>query len=246
MFRTLLFYTLLIPGTIFYGLVAIIFGTPHNRVTPWTMRNWAKYGLWAAGIKVDADLSQLVQDGKPRIFLANHQSNFDIFIILKALYKFDSRFVAKKSLFYVPFMGWAMWRVGNIAIDRSNRRRAMRSIDQAAKRARENVSIILFPEGTRNKEHARLREFQIGGMIMALKCRLPVTPVVLAGAGSIQPKGSWYVKPRTVHLKVLETFDATEKYTIKQREQFKNDLYEQMNTAYLEMMAQLPGEEFNG
>ena len=168
--------------------------------------------------------------------MANHQSQFDIPILYTLLPGVPLSFVAKQSLFSIPFLGWAMRAAGHIAIDRDNRRKAMHSIDQAVRWAKQGARIIIFPEGTRNKNLEQLAEFKVGGMILALKCGLPIVPLVLAGTGEILPKGSLRIGSgrRDILLKALAPID-TAGYTLKQREQLKDELYLRMNTAYLEL-----------
>ena len=83
--------------------------------------------------------------------------------------------MAKESLFRIPFLGWAMNRAGFIPIDRSNRRRAIDSLQLAAERIRAGKSVIVFPEGTRSKDGS-LQPFKRGPFHLALQAGAPVVP----------------------------------------------------------------------
>lgn len=194
---------------------------------------WARLALALAGVRVRADLSRLDRS-QTYVFMPNHQSHFDILVLFAALADWNVRFVAKESLFKIPLFGPAMLRTGHIPILRENSRKAMRAIDDAAEAAKRGISMLIFPEGTRSLDPAKLGEFKIGGMIMALKCARPVAPIIISGSHAVLPKHSILPKPCTVCLEALAPFDPAERFTIKQREQFKSWLKEHMEQAYQE------------
>jgi 1-acyl-sn-glycerol-3-phosphate acyltransferase len=195
---------------------------------------WARAALALAGVRVEADLSGL-DPGQAYVFMANHQSQFDILVIFWVLRAWNLRFVAKQNLFDIPLFGPAMRRVGHIAIARENSRKAMRAIDEAAAAAERGLSVLIFPEGTRAEDASRLGEFKIGGMIMALKCARPVAPIILTGGAAILPKGRWLPRSGLVTVRAMAPFDPKERFTIKQREAFKTWLHEHMDSRYREL-----------
>lgn len=203
------------------------------RLAHWFARQWARTGLLLAGVRVRADISRL-DPSAPYVFMANHQSQFDILVLFAVLKHWDPRFVAKESLFKIPLFGPAMLRVGHIPILRENSRKAMKSIDDAVETAKQGTSVLIFPEGTRSHDCEQLGEFKIGGMIMALKCKIPVAPVIITGTWPVLPRGAWLPRPGEVRVEALDPFDPSERFTIKQREQFKAWFKEFMDTAYQE------------
>lgn len=232
--RNIFFYLAFLPVTIIMSALCVLsFWDKTGRLPYQVGRAWGRMTLRFSGIKLDADLSAM-GNAENCIFFANHQSMFDIPILYELVGSRQFGFVAKESLFKIPLFGQAMIRAGHVPIDRDNPRRALKSIDFAIEQLARGMSIVLFPEGTRNTNWDKLKEFQIGGMIMALKCGVPVQPLVIYGSGQTLPKGAKLVHPRTVRIKALPPVD-TSKYTLKQREQFKNDLYAMMNAAYLEL-----------
>ncbi len=236
MLRTLFFYIILIPSTLFFSLLAIFFGLfGDKKHVAWVGHTWSRSLVWAAGLRLHVDLSALPPD-QGVVVLANHQSMLDIPIMYVALKGHIVNFVAKESLFTIPFFGRAMLSAGHVSIDRSNRRKSMKSIEQAVEAARAGRTILIFPEGTRATDLSKLQEFKIGGIIIALKTGKPVAPVIIKGSGRILHTKTMSIVPgaKDIHIKALPLVDTT-RYTLKDRERFKEDLYNVMNDSYQEL-----------
>jgi 1-acyl-sn-glycerol-3-phosphate acyltransferase len=236
MIRSLFFALCLVPLTILFSSLCWLTARvgKNGRLAHRLEGLWAKSLLWCAGVRVEADLSAL-EPGETYLFMANHQSHMDIPICFATLSGYNFRFLAKESLFSIPVFGPAMRRVGHVAIDRQNRRKAMESIQDAVDLVSRGVGLLIFPEGTRSLDYARLQEFKTGGMIVALKCQAKVAPIILVGSDQVLPKHGRWIKPAVVRLRALPPFDAAASYTLKQRETFKNDLWALMDKAYQEM-----------
>lgn len=234
MLRTLIFYALTPLVTIVASSIALIGGRAlGDRIGNFAQRLWAHGTLIPAGVKIEADLSAL-DPAQTYVFVANHQSNFDISVTTAALNRWSVRMVAKESLFKIPLFGPAMRRVGHVSVDRAKSRKAMQAIQEAVDIANSGISMVIFPEGTRGTDLSRIGEFKIGGFILALKTGLPVAPIVITGTGDITPKGGLRIRPGTVRVKALPPVDPC-RYSLKEREKFKEDLHTAMNAAYLEM-----------
>jgi 1-acyl-sn-glycerol-3-phosphate acyltransferase len=113
------------------------------------MRRWSRDNLWLSRTLVEIEGLENIDRGHPQIFIANHNSLHDI-LSLSAYMPVQFRWVAKKSLFNVPFMGWHMSRAGYVAIDRDNPRQAAKSVIEAASIIRHGNNVIAFPEGRRS------------------------------------------------------------------------------------------------
>lgn len=231
MLHNLLIWLVYLPATFFFSILGLAFPS----LCDWIQKVWGGFALTCAGARVKADLSAL-EPGKTYVFMVNHQSQFDILLLFALLHGHRVRFVAKQELFSIPFLGWAMGRTGHIPINRGNSLSAMKSLDRAAEKARSGLSIIVFPEGTRAPEEPEnLQDFKIGGMILALKTGLPVVPLVTVGTARLLPKGSLLFRPGVITVRALPPIETAGRYTLKQRETFKDDLYRLMNEAYREM-----------
>lgn len=237
MYRVLRFFATLVPCTLYYSMRQLMLDQEKATLDEkdYFGKLYGRTMLHMAGIKVDIDLSALDPKGH-YVFMCNHQSLFDIPILFDALWDYHMRFVAKQSLFKIPVYGKALGNAGHISINRENRRAAMKSVDEAVASAHSGISPLIFPEGTRNPDLGKLMDFKVGGMVLALKCGLPVAPLVMEGTGKLLPKNSWLFNPdQPVRLRALPPVDPST-YTLKEREKFKDDMYALMNAAYQELL----------
>lgn len=171
----------------------------------WTLRGsrlWARIILAAAGVRVRVEGRELVPRDTAVVFMANHESWLDIPVLLATI-PIQVRFLAKKSLFSIPFFGWAISSMGFIPVDRKNRREAIKSFEQAAQRIRAGRSVLVFPEETRTPD-GNLLPFQRGGFLIAIKSGLPIVPVGLDGPRRCLPKYSYLLRPGTITVRFGE------------------------------------------
>ena len=149
---------------------------------------WSQTILRLSGIDVVVRGREYLDHRKGYLFLSNHQSAFDIYALFSAL---DRRFcfISKQLYFRVPFIGSAMKKAEYIPIARHHPRRAMGALRQAAARLRDNVSVVIFPEGTRSAD-GQVGPFKSGLLkIIHFLEGGDVVPVTIYGSRFILPKG---------------------------------------------------------
>ena len=159
--------------------------------------------------------------------MANHQSNFDIPVLLACL-PVQFRWLAKAELFKIPIFGRAMRGAGYVKIDRFNQKSAFESINEAAAKMKNGVSVMIFPEGTRSRD-GKLKSFKKGGFVMAVDAGAPIVPIVLKGTRAIMEKSSLKINTGEVSLNI-EAPIATADFT---REN-KDDLIESVRAVIRE------------
>jgi 1-acyl-sn-glycerol-3-phosphate acyltransferase len=160
----------------------------HGRALHRMSQLWARIHLKASGIKVSVSGLENIAS-PPYIVMCNHQSALDIFSLIIAL-PLQFKWIAKRELFFIPFLGWAMKRAGYISLDRKHPREALKAMDDAAKKIRGGMNILIFPEGTRSKD-GNLLPFKKGGFSLAVRAKVPIVPVGISGSSRLQPKGSF-------------------------------------------------------
>ena len=215
--------------TILFGLAAIIcsFLDRTGNLSHIMARIWARSILFGSRIKVTVEGLSNIDPSKSYIYMSNHQSNFDIPVLLAHL-KVQFRWLAKAELFRIPLFGIAMKRSGYISIDRSDRRSAFASLKRAAEIIRNGVSVIIFPEGTRSRD-GNMRPFKKGGFVLATDSRVPIVPVIVHGTWPIMQKDRLRINPGDVVMEIgkpIETADYTRKT--------KEDLMEKVKDAICE------------
>jgi 1-acyl-sn-glycerol-3-phosphate acyltransferase len=132
------------------------------------------------------------------IFASNHQGAFDIFLIYGYIGQ-PIKWVMKKSLMKLPFVGFACRKAGFIPVDTSSQQAAAKTIETAEQHLRNGNSIVIFPEGTRSKT-GRLQKFKKGASQMAIDMHLPIVPVTLNGTYEVMPPGSFLLHPRRLEI----------------------------------------------
>ncbi len=159
---------------------------------------WGKSCLWLAGLTLRIRGTENLPGEGPAIYASNHQSNFDIPILYAGL-PIQFRWLAKHELFKIPLFGAAMKHSGYIPIDRSDRRKAMESLDMAARKIKDGTSVIIFPEGTRTPD-GMVQPFKKGALLLAAKAKVPVVPITIKGSFEVQSKNSLKIKPGPLEL----------------------------------------------
>jgi 1-acyl-sn-glycerol-3-phosphate acyltransferase len=136
------------------------------------------------------------------VIVSNHQSLADIPVISHL--KLDTKWLAKAELFRLPVLGWMLRMAGDVPVERRDRRNAARALLECARYLRRRCSVVFFPEGTRSPD-GEVLPFNEGPFQLAIRERVPVLPLVVAGSGNALPRNSWLFGPtQDVRLRVLE------------------------------------------
>lgn len=206
--RSTLLWIILLFATLVYGILVIPFVILRMpSVVHWFARMWGKTLALLSGMRVHVRNKEKVFRNGPVIIVANHQSMFDIPVFYSFL-DTEFRWMAKASLFKIPFVGWGMSGAGYIPVERGDRKKAMESLFKAAERIQAGASVIIFPEGTRSPDPDQgMLPFKKGGFVLAKKAEVHIQPVTIWGAYHIMPpkqKGKFIQRifPGPVHVEV--------------------------------------------
>ncbi len=200
--RTFLYWIALVVFTMLFSVLALIasFADPDGNGAHQCARAWAKTLLFFAGVKVKLEGEvHAIKPDTPYVFMANHQSAFDIFTLLAGL-PVPFRWVAKAELFKIPIFGPSMRRAGYISINRDNPREAVRSLNEAAQKIHKGISVVVFPEGTRSQD-GQLLPFKSGGFVLAIKSQVPIVPTGIIGTYQVKPVDRFWIRPGTVTIR---------------------------------------------
>lgn len=195
--------TIVIAVTLLLSLVTVLcglFDTQGKRVYR-INRFWTWLIVKFSGITLTVEGLNRLDPQRQYLFVVNHQSNFDIPVLVQALPQFQLRWIAKKELLWIPFFGWAMWAAKHIFVDRADSLDALKSLKLAKQRIAAGISVVVFPEGTRSTD-GKLLPFKRGGFLLALKTNTPIVPVTINGTGKLLGRGEWRVQPGAIKVTI--------------------------------------------
>lgn len=160
-------------------------------------RNW----LRLSGMKIEVKGQGNLDPAQSYVFIANHRSYLDTATIFCYIGR-RIGLVAKKELLRVPVLGYGMGYCNILAIDRSNRERAIQTMRAATDRLRNGISFAVFAEGKR-AGMGELLPFKKGGFYMALEAGVPVVPVAIKNTDLLMGKGTGEARTGTIEMVIL-------------------------------------------
>jgi len=188
-------------GWIVIATTTVVFGTlalltswvpPRGRLFLFWARAWSRALLVLCGIPSRIELSAAAAEIPQAVFMSNHESLVDIPLLFVGIRQ-DVRFLAKRILFFVPFLGWSMGAAGFVPVDRRRTEKAADVFLTLEKRVKAGNSILVFPEGTRSRSGA-LQPFKRSGFLLALRTGLPIVPVAVSGARNVVGADSLWIR----------------------------------------------------
>jgi 1-acyl-sn-glycerol-3-phosphate acyltransferase len=137
----------------------------------------------------------------PYVAVSNHESYADIFLL--CYLPWEMKWLAKKTIFNIPVMGWIMRMAGDVPLVRGNRESTVGALALCRDRLAKRVSVMVFPEGTRSPT-GDLLPFKTGAFALAVESQVPVLPIAIAGTRGAMAKHSFRVGRTTAVCRVLD------------------------------------------
>lgn len=200
MWRSIL---LLYPFLVVYVVLAmalfapVTWATRSIRPVYWAARQGCRIGLRLVGVRVDIRNLPYAYRQPQALFVANHVSNLEPPALFGALPRIAA--ITKRELLRIPMLGSAMRLGGFIGVDRKAKESRKEALEQALATLRRGISLLVFPEGTRNPG-GPLLPFRPGPFQIAIASGVPVVPITVHGAAELMPKGTWFVRPGRIVL----------------------------------------------
>jgi 1-acyl-sn-glycerol-3-phosphate acyltransferase len=176
-----------------------------------------------------------IDTSKPHVYAVNHASALDIPVLYVYL-PFQFRIAFKKELLSYPIVGWHLKRSGQVCIDQQNPSHSISSIRAALKGLQAGLPLVIFPEGGRTSD-GEIKPFLSGAFFLALKARVDIVPIALAGTYELLPMDTYHIKCRPLEMRVGQPI-STAGMTMRDLEQLSakvqkavEDLYYAENTA---------------
>ncbi len=219
---------LIILSTVFFGSISVLVSLfeSSGRTQIRVARAWSRSLLLFVGVKVKVEGLGKVREGGSYVFAANHASYMDTPVVLSHI-PVQFRFLAKKGLFQIPFLGTHLAQAGHIPVPREDPRAAVKTLARAAEVIRaKSISVLLFPEGGRT-EDGELQPFKEGAAYIAIKSGVPLVPVAIVGTRKILPMHSASFRRGRVTLRIGDPI-PTAGLTLRDRRVLTERLREQI------------------
>ena len=199
-YHTTKFWIIIVVLSIVLGTLAVLarLFDPSNNLSHRISSLWGRLLCMLNGIKVEIEGLEHIKRDQAQVFVANHQGYFDIFA-LSGFLPVQIRWVAKSSLFKIPFLGWAIAASGYIPVVRGNRKKSYQAFVATIEKLKAGNSIVIFPEGTRS-EDGTIGPFKKGGLLLSVRSGAPLVPITLLGTGNIIRKGSGIIRPGRIQI----------------------------------------------
>ncbi|QPG77314.1 hypothetical protein FOA43_004723 [Brettanomyces nanus] len=228
-----------------YGMVASIFLSMVGRT------HYAQYSVarlyytllsFLLGLRIDVDRPEILSK-LPAVLICNHQSEMDIYVLGK-VFPPNCTVTSKKSLMYVPILGWFMYLSGTFFLDRANREESVHTLDLALKDLKEREGgVYMFPEGTRSYSSTpTLLPFKKGAFHLAVQGQIPIIPLVVSNTSNIYSLKLHNFNRGTIKVRVLDPI-PTVGLTKDDVSKLCHDTEEKMRAAVMALgMSEVRGE----
>jgi 1-acyl-sn-glycerol-3-phosphate acyltransferase len=201
-----------------------------DRITGKVIKRLAKGVVSLSGARVSIRGKENLPETGPVLFVSNHQSYFDIPILIALMDK-PLAFIAKMELSKIPMLSTWMKYMHCVFMDRKDVRQSLKAINKGVKFLKEGYSLVIFPEGTRS-EDGSLREFKPGALKLATKSKVPIVPVTIKGAYKIMPRDNLKIRPADVEVIISEPIfidDEMAKDSMKLSNKVRHIIEEELN-----------------
>ena len=212
----------------FSGLLLIFASYPTRQKF---LSHWAIFCMWWLKITLNIKTNVVGRENiinSSCIIISNHQSTWET-LAFQTIFPAHT-WVLKRELLWLPVFGWSLALLNPIIINRGEKLNAIKKvIKQGADRLEKGISIVIYPEGTR-QPYKKLGVYQNGGSAIAKKTGYSIVPVY-HNAGKIWPKGSFIKKPGVItvvigeaisqsNLKPSEVTENIRQWTLEQESKF--------------------------
>lgn len=203
-YQVLIALPLLIVATLLCALTTMVCGHKY-RNAQWvyhTQQIWARLFCYLMFIPVEVQGLEHIHQGQSYVFVSNHQSFYDVFVIygwLPVIFKW----LMKKEIGRIPFVAQACQAAGHICVDRAHARSAQESLMKVEAELQNGVSTVIFPEGTRTPD-GEIKPFKRGAFRIAEDLQLPIIPISISGGYEVMNRHAVFVTRHPIFIYIGE------------------------------------------
>ena len=181
-------------------------------------------------VKVEVKGMEKIPPNTRFLLVGNHRSNFDPILTWQVFKSYDLAFISKPSLFKIPIFGRIVNRCCFMPIDRENPRNAVKTVNRASDLIKANeVSVAVYPEGTRNKDNKGLLPFHNSIFKIAQKANVPTVIMGIDGTEAIRRRTPW--RKSIVKMEILDVLNIESVKAMKTSE--IGDIFKDKLTDYI-------------
>ncbi|MCF0159988.1 MAG: 1-acyl-sn-glycerol-3-phosphate acyltransferase [Bacteroidaceae bacterium] len=176
----------------------------------WPACYWSKFICAILLLPLEVEGMERVDPNTSYVFVANHQGSFDIFLIYAVLGR-NFKWMMKKELRKVPFIGKACDSARHIFVDNSTPRKTKETMEKAKETLQGGTSLVVFPEGSRTFT-GKMGVFKKGAYLLAAQIQLPIVPMTIEGSFDVLPrmKGISFVERHKMKLTLHRPIDSSD------------------------------------
>lgn len=210
-YLTIVFIVLMLIGFLSSFIISIFFRSKATDFLYRYIRFWSNSWLFFAGCKLEISGEEHINKQQSYILVINHSSAADMFPVASAI-KIKYRPLGKIELKRIPVMGFIFEKT-LVFVDRSNAESRKHSLIKLKELLQKNISVLIFPEGTRNRITKPLKDFYDGAFRLAIETQLPILPMVLCNTKAMWSNEQFLIQPvdlKAIFLKPVVTLGLTE------------------------------------
>ncbi|MFK7921597.1 MAG: lysophospholipid acyltransferase family protein [Bacteroidia bacterium] len=200
----ILTFIIWVPLVVLAHIFAKILADPHQRLRFIYKVHRIWIGLWEAltRIQINVEDHHKVDPEQTYMFVANHNNLLDVPVVGSCI-QHPWKSLVKKEIIDIPILGWI---IGNISIpvDRSSKISRSKSLLGMQQNLKEGTSILVFPEGTRNRSEQVLKKFHMGAFRAAIEAQVPIIPIIMIGSREMQPVDTMEFYPGLIQMRFLD------------------------------------------
>ena len=227
--RSLLYFVGSIISVITITLCGLFFVFSPYSTRQKFLSQWAIFCIWWLKITLNITTRIIGQENvnkSPCVIISNHQSTWET-LAFQTIFPAHT-WVLKKELLWLPVFGWSLALLKPIIINRGDKLNAIKKVIlQGSDRLNKGISVVVFPEGTR-QPYNQLGEYQNGGAAIAKKSGYDIIPVY-HNAGKIWPKGSFIKKPGVITIVIGKAISSSSMTSSGITEEIRNWTLDQAN-----------------
>ncbi len=179
----IIYFVVMIPVEIIALIIGLFSHSARNAYMKLMMRIVFASICFLSGAKVKYIGLEKIPTDVPVLYVANHESFFDVLLTLADL-PGTICFVAKKQFAKIPIFSHALMLYNTLFIDRDNIKQGLATILKAIDNVKAGISVFIFPEGTRSRD-GKMNEFKEGSMKIAVKSGCPIVPISIANTANV-------------------------------------------------------------